>query len=153
MLAKVGAMAYKLDLPPSSIHPVFHVSQLKKALAPLVSVAQLPDSLAGFQVPEQVLQRRLSSDDNPQILVKWLGLSSSLATWEDLSALQQAFPHAPACGQAGLHRGGNVSTLAPQKKLEEAGRAGGEDGMNGPGRSTRVRRPNVRVTGPEWVTA
>jgi hypothetical protein len=49
--------------------------------------------------------------------------------------------------------GGDVSTLAPENKLEEAGRAGGEDGMNGPGRSTRVRRPNVRVTGPEWVTA
>lgn len=72
VLAKVGDVAYKLDLPPtSSIHPVFHVSQLKKALLPSVSVAQLPNSLSDYQV---VLRRRLSSEGSPQILAKWSGL-------------------------------------------------------------------------------
>jgi len=53
---KVGTMAYKLKLSDSSsIHPVFHVSQLKVAV-PVTHTAQpLPSSLDGLQVPERVL--------------------------------------------------------------------------------------------------
>jgi hypothetical protein len=72
ILSKVGSVAYKLELPASSrIHPVFHVSQLKKAVVPSVPIAQLPQSLSGFQVPERVLQRRLNADGLSQILVQW----------------------------------------------------------------------------------
>jgi hypothetical protein len=42
--------------------------------------------------------------------VKWSGWPNSMATWEDVTALKQRFPRAPAWGQAGSQEGGNVST-------------------------------------------
>jgi hypothetical protein len=97
--ARVGKVAYRLDLPISSkIHPVVHVSQLKlaagyKGPAP----ATLPLDLPEFSVPVQILQTRGLTKGNrlvQQGLVQWSGLPSDLATWEDLEALHQCFPGA-----------------------------------------------------------
>jgi hypothetical protein len=63
IISKVGSVAYKLQLPESSsIHLVFHVLQLKKAIPPSVGVAQLPFGHSGFQVPKKILQRRMASE-------------------------------------------------------------------------------------------
>jgi hypothetical protein len=91
ILSKVGDVAYKLELPPSSsIHSVFHVSLLKPAATPPPNVrASLPDNNS-FQVPEWVLQTRLHLRDNrsmKQLLIKWLDLDKDLATWEDANAI------------------------------------------------------------------
>lgn len=84
--AKVGSVAYKLQLPSSStIHPVFHVSQLKATVPVNQSASPLPDSLDGLQVPQCILQKRvasLGSEVRLQALVQWSGLPASLATWE-----------------------------------------------------------------------
>jgi hypothetical protein len=59
ILERVGAAAYKLALPSSSsIHPVFHVSQLKASHGKLPVSDVLPDALAQFQVPQQILDHR-----------------------------------------------------------------------------------------------
>jgi hypothetical protein len=78
-----------------------------------------------------------------QVLVEWSGLPRDLATWEDLEALRQCFPYAPAWGQAGLQGGGNVTSLLPPADTPQRPPLRRE-----PGR--RERRANVRLAGPEW---
>lgn len=60
VLEKIGKVAYKLALPASStIHLVFHVSQLKKVQGNHPVIASLPDTNVQLQIPERILQRRL----------------------------------------------------------------------------------------------
>jgi hypothetical protein len=85
VIAKVGDVAYKLELPPgTSVHPVFHVSLLKPApSSPPSTVPALPDVDNNLQIPERVLQRRLHprrAGPVPQLLIKWSGLDEDLAT-------------------------------------------------------------------------
>jgi hypothetical protein len=101
VLERIGTVAYKLPLPASSkIHLVFHVSQLKPCVGPGQQVlSQLPPADAVFQVPVHILQHRIRQDGLAtvaQVLGQWSGSSPELATWEDLEALKQQFPRAPA---------------------------------------------------------
>lgn len=84
--AKIGPVAYKLKLPPTSnIHPVFHVSLLKKVTG-TVSIPFSPLPLDGthMQSPELVLDRRAHTKNSRtvyQLLIKWKGSPAELATW------------------------------------------------------------------------
>jgi hypothetical protein len=97
---KVGAVAYKLQLPEGSqIHPVIHVSQLKKAIPPEVVVS--PDAELNYintnsvSIPMQVLQKRLHQVGNkmvPFARVQWDRLPPSWTTWEKLHLLPPQVP-------------------------------------------------------------
>jgi hypothetical protein len=133
----VGQVAYKLKLPASSsIHPVFHVSQLKK-MAPGTNVlSALPDDIDLPRVPVKVLQKRVITHDlKPvaQVLIQWSDLPAAMATWEDMESIKHRFPSAPAWGQAGSKDPGDVTT------------------MSGPKRSTRTVKPNNKVVGNDWA--
>jgi hypothetical protein len=61
ILERIGAVAYHLNLATnSSIHPVFHVLQLKRSLRrDEVLIHKLPRDGSAVQVPIRVLQRRM----------------------------------------------------------------------------------------------
>lgn len=136
VLAKIGAVAYKLQLPEgSSVHPVFHVSQLKPVIgrSDQQVTSDIPNALESVQVPEAVLHSCTITRGIltvHQALIKWSGLPDTLATWEDLEALKQCFPQAPAWGEAGFKGRGNVSTASPvgAKHTASAGTAQEPDG-------------------------
>lgn len=109
VLERVGAVAYRLDLPATSqIHPVVHVSLLKAAIKPGTQVSSdLPLNYSDEQStiqPEAVLRRSLIKRGKSVVpcgLIKWIGMPEELATWENLRQLQTRFPDATAWGQAG----------------------------------------------------
>jgi hypothetical protein len=100
VLQKVGKLAYKLQLPEGvKIHPVFHVSQLKKHLGkhvvpepglPLIT----PDGRIKTK-PLQVMETRSLPRNNvlvTQWLVQWANLSPADASWEDAHFIKTIFP-------------------------------------------------------------
>lgn len=158
ILSRIEATAYKLQLlASSSFHPVFHVSQLKRVVQPTTQVSSvLSDVSDPFQIPVTVLQRWMvyrGVRAVQQGLIQWSTLPSSLATREDLEALRQCFPLAPAWGQASAQGGGNVSTQETTPTVQAptaviADRGTDEVQTSKPKRKVR---PSSRVMGPEWV--
>ena len=91
MLEKIGKAAYKLLLPDGcQLHPVFHVSQLKRHVGPLV------DDQGNIKVaPMEILERRMIPRNNEPVvqwLIQWLNLPPSAATWEDADFIRKVFP-------------------------------------------------------------
>lgn len=79
---KVGKVAYRLQMPlESKVHPVFHISSLKKKLGssielqPRLPPVNIDDSF--FPEPEKILDRRLRQHGRralTEILLKWVGM-------------------------------------------------------------------------------
>ncbi|XP_038904819.1 uncharacterized protein LOC120091049 [Benincasa hispida] len=90
IIDRIILVAYKLEFSPMvSIHPVFHVSQLKKLLGQQggsQSVDPLVNENHKWLIePEEVFcYRPHSSRQGREILVKWKGLPKHEATWEML---------------------------------------------------------------------
>jgi hypothetical protein len=65
ILARLGNVAYRLELPPAlvGVHNVFHISQLKKCLRPLVDiivddVSPLDADLSYLEHPVKILDQQ-----------------------------------------------------------------------------------------------
>ncbi|KZV32830.1 hypothetical protein F511_20931 [Dorcoceras hygrometricum] len=102
VIRKVGKVAYKLQLSEGSrIHPVFHVSQLKKAVGQHEQIQDLPvgleQELSFNYEPLQVISHRLKKIAGMmvlQVLVQWKNKPAEEATWEDAADFQAQFPQA-----------------------------------------------------------
>ena len=97
VLQKIGSMAYKLELPDSSrVHPVFHVSCLKKVIGDKLPVQTILPELDGegkiILEPEVVMEKRTRQLRNRSIseyLIKWKNLPTEDSTWEDENFIQK----------------------------------------------------------------
>ncbi|KAJ0085155.1 hypothetical protein Patl1_07664 [Pistacia atlantica] len=100
VLEKIGTVAYRLELPPEAkIHPMFHISCLKKKLGERhqLVVTLPPTDKDGIIRPEleEILHMRLKKKKNhvvTEVLVKWKGLSEEEASWVEYSTLVNEFP-------------------------------------------------------------
>ncbi|WVZ85305.1 hypothetical protein U9M48_032250 [Paspalum notatum var. saurae] len=100
---KIRELAYELDLPEhlSGVHPVFHVSQLRKCLRlPETQISpkavDLQDNLEYLEYPVQILDRaekRTRRTSIPMCKVLWSNHSEREATWEKESELREKYPH------------------------------------------------------------
>ena len=106
-MQKIGTMAYKLELPASSrVHPVFHVSCLKKVIGEKISIQTiLPELDEEGKIifePESITDTRIRQLRNRSIseyLIKWRKLPAEDSTWEDESFIQKHPELLKCCGQ------------------------------------------------------
>ena len=88
VLDRIGKVAYKLELPPTAkIHPVFHISVLKKCIgAPTTTTIPTPlliDDIGVQLHPQLVLGHRMIKKNDrwhEEVLIKWQSLPSEEAT-------------------------------------------------------------------------
>jgi hypothetical protein len=96
-LQKIGTMAYKLELLASSrVHPVFHVSRLKKVIGDKIPVQiilpELDEEGKIILDPKAITNTRIHQLRNRSIskyLIKWRKLPIEDSTWEDDSFIQK----------------------------------------------------------------
>lgn len=132
ILKKIGAVAYKLQLPKTTnIHPVFHVFLLKPYVGDPPQVPQQLPSMTneGFILlePLKILDvRRVKrcQSFHEEWLILWKHISAEDATWEPKEVILQQFPSLEFEDKHPYEGGGIVRP--------------------NPRRSSRVPRPNKR---------
>lgn len=100
IIQKIGNSAYKLQFPAHvQMHPVFHVSQLKKHLGlksiPSPDLPMVHSDGTLKTEPALVLEvRQIPRKNVPvvQWLIQWENLSPEDATWEDADFIKYTFP-------------------------------------------------------------
>ena len=102
VLARVGRVAYRLDLPEelSLIHNTFHVSQLRKCLVDETAVVPLEDiqvdsGLNYIEKPIAILERKTKTLRNKVIQlvkVQWQHRKGSEWTWEAEEEMRTHYP-------------------------------------------------------------
>ncbi|XP_070040941.1 uncharacterized protein [Nicotiana tomentosiformis] len=103
IIRKIGQVAYELDLPSDleSVHPVFHVSMLRKCIGDpsrvmLVNDVQVTEQLSYEETPITILDRqvrRLRTKDVASMKVLWRNNNVEELTWEAEEDMKSRYPH------------------------------------------------------------
>ncbi|XP_070050311.1 uncharacterized protein [Nicotiana tomentosiformis] len=103
IVERVGEVAYNLAFPPSlfAVHPLFHVSRLRKYYGDLsyvldFSSIQLEKDLTYVEEQMDILDRqirKLSSKNIASVKVQWRGHPVEEATWETEHNIRSRYPH------------------------------------------------------------
>ncbi|KAD3336890.1 hypothetical protein E3N88_32409 [Mikania micrantha] len=100
---RIGPVAYELQLPQelSSVHNVFHVSNLKKCLSdetlaiPLEEI-QVDEQLHFVEEPVEIMDRelkKLKHSKIPIVKVRWNSRRGPEYTWEREDQMKKKYPH------------------------------------------------------------
>jgi len=101
VLQETGTITCKLKLPPTAkIHPLFHISLLKKFIGQ-PSQQYLPLSLLTTALGPTIQPLRVVAFRNimcntqliPQVLIQWNFLDEQTTTWEDVAEIRAQFPN------------------------------------------------------------
>lgn len=100
VLQRIGQVAYKLKLPTTcKVHPVFHVSQLRRAVGTQEVSPSIPEQLTSelelVVEPEKLLEVRSTARGQErmlEVLIKWKHLPPFEATWEEAAEIHERFP-------------------------------------------------------------
>ena len=125
---QVGEVACKLILPSTArIHPVFHISQLKKAVGDHPVEPNLPPELqvhtSNILEPEAILSSRDKSTNGQHItewLIRWKNRPTEEATWEKATDIKLQFPHFGLEDKARFLGGGIDRNLGIQSDQAQA---------------------------------
>ncbi|WMV09906.1 hypothetical protein MTR67_003291 [Solanum verrucosum] len=100
---RIGKAAYKLELPQelAAVHPVFHISMLKKCMGDpslIISTENIgiKDSLSYEEIPVQILDRqgrKLRTKEVASVKVLWRNQFVEEATWEAEEDKKKSYPH------------------------------------------------------------
>ncbi|GJY21029.1 hypothetical protein Tco_0393595 [Tanacetum coccineum] len=103
VLEKVGAVAYKLELPQelSRVHNTFHVSNLKKCyadepLAVLLDGLHIDDKIHFIKETVEIMYhevKQLKQSRIPIIKVRWNSRRGPEFTWEREDQFRKKYPH------------------------------------------------------------
>ena len=103
VLKRIGEVSYELALPPglSGVHPVFHVSMLKRYHGDGNYIIRwdsvlLDENLSYEEEPVAILEReirKLRSREIASIKVQWKNRPVEEATWEKEADMQERYPH------------------------------------------------------------
>ncbi|WMV59550.1 hypothetical protein MTR67_052935 [Solanum verrucosum] len=100
---RIGNVAYELELPQElvAVHPVFHISILKKCVGnpsliiPTEDIGT-KDILSYEEIPVQILDRqvrKLRTKEKASVKVLWKNQFVEEATWEAEEDMKKRYPH------------------------------------------------------------